>query len=130
MDQQRIEQLAPELGRRAAARVDAESTASAVLERLRRPVPVAWWRRPVLQAAAAVAFVLGAAVLARDTLSTGDGNGQAVAGPVELREMAAAELEEVLDSLELQRPVHELVPVGIGDLDETELRLLLEIMEG
>lgn len=130
MDERRIEGLAPELGRGAAERVDADATAGAVIERLRQPVRVAWWRSPALRVAAALVLVLGGGLLVRGAVSTGERGGEVLAGPVELRQLAAAELEEVLDSLELERPVHELVPVSIGDLDETELRQLLEIMEG
>lgn len=128
MDEQRIEQLAPELGRQAASQVDVERTALVVRERLRQPVRVAWWRRPVLQMAAALALVLGAGAL---ILSGGGSSGAPLlAGPVELRELAAAQLSEVLDSLDVARPVSEFVPAGLGDLDETELRELLELMEG
>lgn len=130
MDQRRIERLAPELGRRAAARVDSNAMAAAVLERLRRPIRIAWWRRPALQVAAAIALVVGVGVWALGTLSDVDRATVAFVGPVELQELAAAELAEVLDSLETEQPIYELVPVGIHDLEAVELRALLERMEG
>lgn len=129
MDEDRIEQLAPELGHRAAARVDVEATATAVLERLREPVRVVWWRSTAFRVAAAVVLVLGTGVLVHDGSSRGDGE-RVVTAPVELRDLATTELAQVLDSLELARPVHELVPVGLDDLTESELQELLRTMEG
>jgi hypothetical protein len=130
MGEHRIEHLATELGARAAARVDPDVTAAAVLERLRRSTRVAWWRRPALQVAAAIALVVGVGVWARGTFSDVDRATAAFVGPVELHELAATELAEVLDSLQTQQPIHELVPVGIHDLEASELRELLERMEG
>lgn len=137
MDEKQLEQLAQKVGRERAQRVDPEATAQAVLRRLRtEPVGQPWWRRagqwPLrhrLQAAAA------AAILVATTFGVlrlaGDGNGfGAYAGPAELEELVAAELAEVLDSLEIEAPVYELIEVSLYDLSEGELSALLEELEG
>jgi len=128
MDERQIEQLAPELGRRAASRMDPEATADAVRRRLSRPVRIVWWRRRVLQAAALVVLVLGGAFVAR--AFSGSAEPMTLAAPVELQELATAELGDVLHSLETDLPASELVPASLDDLDETQLRDLLELMEG
>ncbi len=133
IDEREIEQLARRLGARAAGRIDVERTARAVLQRVKqhRARPV-WWRRaPVLQAVAAAAvivLVLGALLLGRFGGGTGDG-----AEPVllaELQELSTDELTEVFDSLLVEAPVYESSTLGLQDLNEEQLRELLELMEG
>jgi negative regulator of sigma E activity len=136
MDEQRLEQLAGEIGRERAAGVDPEATAQAVLRRLRRePAAEAWWhragqwpRRRVVQVAAAAAILL-VGTFGLLQLATPGGE-TALSGPAELQELAGAELTEVLDSLELEAPVYELVEVSLYDLSESELSALLEELEG
>lgn len=133
IDEREIEQLARRLGARAAGRIDVERTAGAVLQRVEqhRAQPV-WWRRvPVLQAVAAAAvivLVLGALLVGRFGGGSGDG-----AEPVllaELQELSTEELTEVFDSLLVDAPVYESSTLGLQDLNEEQLRELLELMEG
>jgi negative regulator of sigma E activity len=136
MDEQRLEQLAGEIGRERAAGVDPEATAQAVLRRLRtEPAAQPWWRRAgqwprrrVVQVAAAAVILLVAAFGVRELV--GPGGSGTYAGPAELQELASTELTEVLDSLEFEAPVYELVEVSLYDLSESELSALLEELEG
>ncbi len=126
-----IEQLAKQLGERAAAQVDPQKTAWAVMARLRQqPKRRPWFLRFGLMPSAAAATLILASGLAIHQLVTSGGNGFVFPMPVEIEEMADAELEEVLDSLAWDTPVSELLPVTLADLDESELTELLESMEG
>ncbi len=131
MDEKEIERLAADLGARDGERSDPDGTAHAVLARLRaeatrRP----WWRRPgVLRAAAAGIIVIAAAFAAERAFGPNAGVVGEFPAPAELQELAALELAEVLDSLEVAAPVSELVAVDLDDLNETQLRELLEWME-
>jgi hypothetical protein len=137
MDEQQLERLAAELGRERADGIDPEATAQAVLRRLRtEPASEPWWRRAgswprrhMLQAAAAAAILLATTFGVLRLAAPGNGLG-AYAGPAELEELAATELVEVLDSLEIEAPVYELVEVSLYDLSESELSALLEELEG
>lgn len=128
--EEQLVRLARRLGEREAAGVDAQKTAWAVLARLRREPARQAWRarmRPVRLAAAAsviLAVGLGIRELARP------GTAEEVVVPVEFAELPDDVLQEVLDSLSLDAPVSELVPVALNDLSESELTVLLETMEG
>ena len=125
-----LEQLAPQLGAEG-DRIDAAQVAAAVTARLRaRSVRRQWWQRArLMQFAAAAAVVLAVGLGIRELAQPSDGR-QAGAVPVEIQELAVAELSEVLDSLSMEAPVADLVPVGLDDLDESELTQLLKSMEG
>jgi hypothetical protein len=133
IDEREIEQLARRLGARAAGGIDVERTAGAVLQRVKQHrAQLVWWRRvPVLQAVAAAAvivLVLGALLVGRFGGGSGDG-----AEPVllaELQELSTDELTEVFDSLLVEAPVYESSTLGLQDLNEEQLRELLELMEG
>ena len=133
MNEQELEQIAARLGQRAAARVNAEQTAAAVLARLRAPVrTVHWWERPaLLRMAAAVALVVGGGVVAMKTLHQNAG-GQTAAAPVvaSLQTLSPDELEEVLDSLATEGSTNEGSAAGLHDLTSEQLRELLQRMEG
>lgn len=136
MNQHELERLAKQLGR-AGDRVDPEATARAVLGRLesepeRRPwarVPV-WMRRPLVQLAAAAVLVLATVFGVQQLRGPATPADSEIPLVVSLGELAAAELTEVLDSLDYEAPVYELVPVALGDLNEDELTALLESLEG
>lgn len=132
MDEQRLEHLARNLGRRAAARVDPDTTASAVVRRLRAaPARRVWWRMPVLQAAAVIVLLAGGGLLlARGGLWRGVNGEMALPLPAELSGLESDELVEVLDSLQIEAPIVELLPVSLADLDEGQLEELLQAMEG
>lgn len=50
--------------------------------------------------------------------------------PVTIEELAATELTELMDSLEVEAPLSELVPVSLDDLSSRQLETLLQSMEG
>ena len=133
IDEREIERLARELGARAAGRIDVEQTAQAVVRRVKqheaRPV---WWRRvPVLQAVASAAvIVLVAGVLLVGRFGGGGGEATEPVLLAELQELSTEELTEVFDSLMVDAPVYESSTVGLQDLNEEQLRELLELMEG
>ncbi len=132
MDERELERIAPQLGADAADRIDVERIAQGVVAELRKPPPsaqVTWWRRTgVLRVAAVVAvLVTGGVVVNR--MSNELGTAETVA-PVELEQFSAAELGEVLDSLDLMTSVAELAPASLDDLNEAQLQALLQEMEG
>ena len=133
MKQDELERIAARLGRQAAARVDVEQTAAAVVERLRAPMRmVHWWERPaVLRMAAAVALVVGGGTIAVKTLHRLPVE-QTAAAPVvaSLQTLSSDELEEVLDSLGTESPANEGTTAGLHDLTSEQLRELLQRMEG
>jgi hypothetical protein len=131
MDDRQLEQLAKQLGAKAAANVDAQKTAWAVLARLRStPVTHPWWHRfGLVPAAAAAGVILAAGLGIHQWLTPGEAL-PSLPLPIELNELATNELTEVLDSLEFEAPVAELVPASLADLSENQLRDLLASMEG
>jgi hypothetical protein len=104
-----LEGLAPRLGRRRAGEVDPEAA-----------------RRMV---AAAVLILAAGLFVARSGPDRPVGQ-VLVPVPVVLDELAAAELVEIIDSLDVDGPVYELVPASLHDLSERQLERLLENMEG
>ena len=135
MDDKQLEQLAAQLGDRAAEQLDLERTAQVVVERLRlESEPVVWWRKPrVVRAFAAAALVVlttGVLVTMR-VASTGSQRAEVAQTELfELESLSFADLEEVHDSLTYEGPVAELSAVGLDNLDENQLRELLTLMEG
>ncbi len=130
MNERDIERAAAELG--SDVHIDVEQTAQRVVARLREAPPrPAWWHgTAVLRAAAAVAVIVTGGLLidrAIDNSAAGDG---AIALPVELEELSAIGLTEVLDSLDLFTPASEFIPPSFDELDEEQLRALLAAMEG
>ncbi|MFQ5810643.1 MAG: hypothetical protein ACE5JM_13585 [Armatimonadota bacterium] len=130
--EEQLERLAAQLGRDAAADIDPDSTAEAVVTRLKtEPVRVVWWRRAgTLQTVAAAVIVLAVALGIREVAGPSSSEPQDFFVLMELEELAEAELAEVLDSLEYEAPVSELVPAGLSGLSEAELDELLVSMEG
>lgn len=125
-----LEDLARRLGADEAAGVDPQRVAWAVTARIRRgPTRRAWWlRHPLVPIAAAASLVLALGLGGRELLRRHGPEGVAV--PVEVAELQDEQLEEVLDSLSVETPVSELVPVALYQLDESELTALLKAMEG
>jgi len=133
MDERQIEQLAKGLGATAAAKLDVEQTARAVLRRVKeKPVAVKWWRRmPVLQSAAAAAVVLLAAgVLVIGQLANSGDEVAVLPAFTELHALSDDELVQVYDSLTADAPVYELSAANLQDLNEGQLEELLARMEG
>lgn len=139
MNEYEIERFARGLGARAAARLRVETLVSGVLERLRagevgagkRGVGLFRGRGTlVLRIAAAVVVLAGAGLVARDALEHGAAPGtSAIPAPV-LAGLSTDELEEVFDSLAVEAPVHEFAVGGLESLNETQLKQLLQQMEG
>lgn len=132
MDLKQIEQMAAELGKQDAERSDPDLTAHAVLARLRaEAMRKPWWRRVgVYRLAAAAVVAIGAGIGVWSVLPLGEPGARVLPTPAEIEDLAVSELGLVLDSLEVVGPVHELVNASLEDLNEVELRQLLDTMEG
>lgn len=129
-DEERLVGLARHLGEREAAGVDPQRTAWAVMARLRsQAARPGWWSRVRLVPLAAAASLILAVGLGVRELTRG-GVAEEASVPIEFADLATDALQEMLDSLALDTPVSELVPVGLYELTETELTALLEAMEG
>ncbi len=129
MEQERIEQAATKLG--ADVQIDVEAVAERVVAELRaQPTARAWWRRSAILQVAAVltALVTGSVMMSR--VVSDDPAAVVAEVPVGLETFSAAELTEVLDSLDLMRPVADMGPALLDDLDEEQLTALLAAMEG
>ena len=133
IDDRELERLAARLGEEAGRRVDPARTADAVVARLRaaeRPVRPWWGDVRVFRAAAVIVAIVGLGVVVREVLRSGGTEVEPFAQPVELVELAAVELAEILDTLEFEAPVAEFTSGGLVGLSETELQELLATMEG
>ena len=132
MNETDLQRIAGRLGEQAAARLDVERTAAAVVSRLRSRPAMAWGSRStILRLAAALALTVGAGLFAYRMTSAPTGqSAEATRTPVQLQALSSDELEEVLDSLSLEAPAHEQVAVGLNDLNDEQLKELLQKMEG
>ena len=134
MNDNEIEKIAGRLGNRAAARLDVERTASAVLSRLRAPRRIVYvhFSRTMLRLAAAAVLAVGAGLYGY-RLFSGDSVAGTEAASVQvpaLQTLASNELEEVLDSLSRDTPASEAIAVGLQSLNNDQLTELLRQMEG
>jgi len=128
-----LERLASRLGRDAHEHVDADRVATRVVARLREPVlrGDSWKRASWLALAAMVAgLVVGVGVFSRTPDPTTDRDQAELLVPLALEDLSTADLVDVLDSLTLEAPVHEVSARGFEDLNEAELRELLLMLEG
>ena len=127
MTEEKLVGIARKLGEEAAARLDVENTARAVIERLRAQErkPHTWMPR-VLQVAAVAVLAVGVG------LFTLGGNGaEAFSNTVvELTDLEYDQLVEIGDSLSVDSPIEETLGAGLYDLSENELSELLQLMEG
>jgi hypothetical protein len=130
MERERIEQAATKLG--AGVQIDAEAVAERVVAELRAQPLAAriWWRRTSVLRIAAVLAVLVTGGVIMKRLATDDPAAAVVEMPVGMEAFSAAQLAEVLDSLDLMTPVADMGPVLLDDLDEEQLTALLAAMEG
>ncbi len=134
----KLQEVARRLGAAAAARLDVERTARAVVTRLRqepRGTVLSWvaMRPPWLKIAAVLVLALGAGLMARGAWRGPMPRAAAVV-PLEddLSGLTAEQLREAIDSMD-QSPANE----GAGDADwgggglsAAELRALLRALEG
>jgi len=127
-----LERLAARLGAEAGDRVDPERTAWAVMARLRREGSrVPWWKRRLTVSAAAVAATVALVVgVTHPWSGTRSDSVFELPMAANLDNLGADELSQLLDSLDYEAPVYELLPAGLSDLNENELQVLLESMEG
>lgn len=128
--ERQLEDIARQLGSRAASRFDADATAEKVVARLRserrRDKPVYKVTRVLMRVAAVAVVAIGIGVMSQ----SGNSGAETLSAPVELADLSADELTEVMDSLLLDDPVSELASGSFYDLNESELAELLELMEG
>jgi hypothetical protein len=132
VNEHELEQLARQLGARAAERLDVETAARAVVERLRQPIEekkrVTWTRPEWLRIAAALAVLLGAGVVLQEIQT-----GQAPAGYVmeDLSDLTAAELSAVLRDLDqtLDGDLTDEPAVDLENLTPAQLQALLRDFE-
>lgn len=133
MNDSELERIAASLGEKAAARLDVEGTAAAVVARLRSRGAPAWWSSPgLLRLAAAVTLTVGAGLFASRAVfhrvSGPHGEITTQAAP-QLQPLSGDELEEVLDSLSADVPFQDAA-VGLHSLNDDQLHELLQHLEG
>jgi hypothetical protein len=131
MDDNRVEGLAVRLGDGAERRVDLDRVAESVVARLRAEdtqSPTRWPGVRLWRAAAAVGVLAGGGLVMRHFTMSSTPEPEPI-GPWALEELSVPDLNEVLDSLTLDAPIHEYGAVSLDDLNETQLRELLQSME-
>lgn len=124
----RLREIARRLGASAADRLDAGRTAAEVVRRLRQPPA----RAPWLRIAAAIVVLVGGGLAVREVLTRGaDPQGTASLIAVDLTDLSAEDLREVLtlveDSLSLEV---ESSDGSLDVLDAQQLRAVLTTLEG
>jgi len=132
-----LRELAARLGGKAAARLDVERTKTAVLEGLRAAPSTTrrTWAQPAwLRIAAALAILVGGGYAARQ-LWPENGHRGAAAHFIadDLSDFSAAELQDVLATLDETLDLNAAAPDGGADLDELDaqqLRAVLRSLEG
>ena len=122
-----FEREAQHLGKQAGDAIDPARIADQVVNRLRRRVP--WWQSTALLRAAAVVILVGSGVaLERLTFHRNpEAPAAARATPGLLDGLSTTELSDVLDSMALDAPPSTLMPRGLHDLSEAQLRELLSM---
>lgn len=132
LEEAEMRALARDLGTRAAERLDPDAMAEAVVRRLRdqrRPVHRTVWQPLWLSAAAAVVLLLGGSVMWRSLRPAARSE---VAAPVDLNNLSADQLRQVLDAVDRPLDVDPTgsAETGLDDLTPRELRTLLRALEG
>ena len=136
-----LRELAQRLGAHAAERLDVERTVQAVVARLKQQPRAARWTRlePAWLRIAAAAMIVVAVGLVGRSISRAPSSRQ-VAGFVEpaggdLNDLSAAQLQELLQTVEQGgadqgAEAVSAQDVGLEDLSTSELRALLQSLEG
>ena len=131
----KLQELARQLGVKAAGRLDVERMAQTVVAGLRRPAPapawLVWTQVAWVRAAAMVVLLVGIGVVMQPRTEPVRGAWEdPPAGAVQ--DLSADQLNRVLD--ELDQPVDVTAPAsedaGLEDLSEPQLRALLKSLEG
>lgn len=137
VDERDLERMAARLGVAAAERLDVDATAEAVLQRLRadRPLPlrlIRRWRPIVAIAATLTVAAVGGRLIYRASTGAAPVPVVAVQAPEvpSIDALSATQLDQVLDSLDVEAPAHEHLAASIEDLDAAQLKVLLQRMEG
>jgi len=133
MNETDLERIAARLGDRAAARLDVERTAAAVLHRLRTERPASLWQRSsstLLRMAAAVALILGAGWVGYRMMEKAPVEAPLAPVVASLQTLSSDEMQDVLDSLAIESPAYQNIAVGLHDLSTEQLTELLRRMEG
>ena len=132
-----LRELAQRLGTEAAARLDVEQVAQAVVRRLReQPRQTRWIRRaPVwIALAAGLVLLLGAGVALQSVRRHTESRAVAALAPagLDLSELSANQLRDVLSTLNrsLDSASAGFVDAGLDDLTVPELRSVLRSLEG
>lgn len=132
MNDHEMEQLAQQLGKRAAERLDVEATARAVVERLReQPARRFGWTPPEwLRVAAVVALLLGVGVTL-DRVIAPSIPVAASYGLEDLQELTTAELEQMLATLDqtLSADEADVPDSNLDELTPEQLQSLLRSLE-
>ncbi len=131
LDREKIERLAKELGDSAASRLNVDSVADAVVERLREedvPNPRTTRWRSIRVVAAAAVLVLAIGLLRLPGLNVETDDSLLFGAPQTLEVLSEDELVEVIDSLQFEAPVSEIAAAGLEDLSEGQLEELLQTM--
>jgi len=135
----KLQEVARRLGAHAAARLDVERTAQAVVARLRTEpraeIRVLGWIRPAwLRIAAAMVMVVGAGVVGRSLSHPRPTTTVSVtAAGAELSDLSTEQLRQLLEAVGQPGGERETVSsqdVSLDDLSALELRALLESLEG
>jgi hypothetical protein len=128
--------LARELGADAAERLNLESTAEAVVHRLRderRPARATIWQPHWMAAAAMIVLLLGGGVVWREMRSRQVTAVAALApADLDLNSLSAEQLQELLNAVDqpLDLEATGSADTGLDDLTPRELRTLLRALEG
>jgi hypothetical protein len=138
MDDAKLEELARRLGAGAAARMNVERVAEAVVERLRtdpkheRRGPSPWWIGPVwLRAAAVVVLMVGVGFLVRGRLQNGSRHAPHYVAE-DLQDLSISQLRDVLGTLDetLDAATPPSSDDDLNDLTTEQLQALLRSLEG
>lgn len=126
----RLRELAGRMGERAAARIDVEATAEAVVRRLREPATVAqrWSLTSALRIAAVVAVLVGGGMVISRVVPQPAATDVAL---IDLVDLTAEDLNELLATFDETLEGSAADPdAGFEGLTEQQLRELLRTMEG
>jgi hypothetical protein len=132
MDDRELERIAERLGSRAAAALNVDLVAQRVVARLRAEPPARRSISPArwLALAAGIVMLIAGSVFTIRNATHVPLPPLPVAVAPALDQLSEPELTEVLDSLTWEAPASAQLVTTLDDLDATQLRELLALMEG